>query len=97
MLTGVLLHVIIAALPGYFTLDGGFGQRGSEDVDDGFTFVDYVENRNVVEGAEVMRLAAGGGIKSGLIEANTEKIVTGGGDSRLCLRDVAVGVIEAFG
>ena len=68
MLAGVLLHVIEAARPLDATFDRARGEFLVDDVDDVVVLIADVEDIGLSEEADVVRLAARGGIEGGLVE-----------------------------
>ena len=97
MLAGVLLHVIVAANPIDFTLNGLVGQRCSKDVSDGLAFIQHFEDWDVVQHSKIMRLTAGRGIKCRSIQRDAQTIRAAGDDSGLHFGNIAVRVIQTFG
>src|SRR5207302_10083463 len=70
MLAGVLLHVIEAAGPIDAAIDATDGDGAVHDLDDAVILIQHIDDVCVAELAEVMRLAAGGGIQQGLVKNN---------------------------
>lgn len=68
MLSGVLLHMIESAGPLDATFDWAGGEFLVDDVDDVVALIADVEDVGFSEEADIVRLAAGGGIEGGLVE-----------------------------
>ena len=79
MLAGVLLHVIEAAGSTDATHYRASGEFAVNEVHDVVAFLADVEDDGFVEEAEVVGLATGGGIESGLIEQHFPSGVRAGG------------------
>ena len=70
MLPGVLLHVIEAARPMNAALGATDRDGTVHDVNDAVILIQHIDHVGVAELAEVMWLAAGGGIQQSLVENN---------------------------
>src|SRR5262245_16419214 len=68
MLAGVLLHVVEASRPIDAAVHGSQMKFAVDDMDDFFSFIANIQDLGFVEAAEIVRLAARGGIKSSRVE-----------------------------
>src|SRR6185437_1445509 len=96
MLAGMLLHVIEAARPVDLALNFVRHYRHGGYMRDDVLFVDYFENRRAAERANVKRLAAGSGIKSGSIEVDFAAIQARLKNTSPECTEIAVCVVKPF-
>jgi hypothetical protein len=96
MLPRVLLHEVKTAGPVDFAVDRYGGEGSAEQMGDApVLLVDHIVDRDAVEGAEVVELAAGGGIEGRLVQVDPAALFRRGGDARLKRRGVGVVVVQA--
>jgi hypothetical protein len=75
VLPAVLLHVIEPAMPVYLAFDLGIPHGRREKVNYPLAIVDYIFNGNSIDGSNIVRLTARGGIESGLIQHHTPGVL----------------------
>jgi hypothetical protein len=82
MLTGMLLHVIEAAVPIDPALGFGSFHRRRHDVRNAVIFINDFDNRDARNGARIVWLAARGWVKGGAIQVDAPPVIRAGGQSR---------------
>ena len=97
VLPAVLLHVIEAARPVDAASDFVASHRSGGDVRDPLVLLNHFEDRDAGNHTQVVRLAARGGIESGLIEIEAAAVRASLNDAPPELSEVAVVVVQARG
>jgi uncharacterized protein (DUF1499 family) len=93
MLTGVLLHVIVTAVPVDLTLDKIRLKRRCDQMSNAFVFIDDVENTLATQQAQVVGLAARGRIESGSIKVGSASVLGSVYNLRIKAREIRITVI----
>jgi hypothetical protein len=93
MLTGVLLHVIVTAVPVDLTFDKIRLKRRCDQMSNAFVFIDDAENAFPTQQAEVVGLAARGWIESGSIQVDSASVLASVYNLRIKARQIRISVI----
>ena len=97
VLAGVLLHVVVAALPVDDPGHLGCCERCIHNVSDAVFFVDHFPDGDAPQRAQVEGLPAGSGIERGAVEVHAETVVSGLNHAGVKLAQIAILIVETFG
>jgi hypothetical protein len=93
----MLLHVIETAGPVYSTCHSISGERPGQEVRHPLTLVYHFHHVDPAKLAGIKGLATGGRVKGGPIQIDPTGVVSPGGNCRLEIANVGVGIIESVG
>ena len=96
MLAGVLLHVVESPAPIDGAIDLPTGDRRLDLVRDSLLLVDDVEHRDPRDGAQVVRLSAGGWVEGRPIEVDGASVFGAVDDRCAETAQIGIGIVETF-